>query len=241
MIHRTWLHIRVSRRPRHAKKHLASRFPRRSKPRCWPRFGARDTATCWPSISCCWCAVGTTPRTIAAVLFCARSSVYRTVRAYRKGLWAWSTTSQERLTPPVRTTVLVPTLRRSLLALLKAPPQAYGWCRTRWSCATLALTLQTNRGLTVSAETMRRWLHEVGWVWKRATLVAKDDDPQRVERLARIRYVFEQLKFYAVAGEAGDAVDPRGLNGLHEGDRRQIGGESACQHRLACPWRSQEK
>ena len=43
--------------------------------------------------------------------------------------------------PPGRTTVLLPTLRRSLLALLKAPPRAYGWCRTRWSCATLALTL----------------------------------------------------------------------------------------------------
>ena len=41
---------------------------------------------------------------------------------------------------------------------------------------------------------MRRWLHEIGWVWKRAKLVAKDDDPQRVHRLAHIRYVFEQLK-----------------------------------------------
>jgi hypothetical protein len=41
---------------------------------------------------------------------------------------------------------------------------------------------------------MRRWLHELGGVWKRAKLVAKDDDPQRVNRLARIRWVFEQLK-----------------------------------------------
>jgi hypothetical protein len=41
---------------------------------------------------------------------------------------------------------------------------------------------------------MRRWLHEIGWVWKRAKLVAKDDDPQRVTRLARIRFVCEQLK-----------------------------------------------
>jgi hypothetical protein len=40
---------------------------------------------------------------------------------------------------------------------------------------------------------MRRWLHEIGWVWKRAKLVAKDHDPQRVNRLARIRWVFEQL------------------------------------------------
>jgi hypothetical protein len=41
---------------------------------------------------------------------------------------------------------------------------------------------------------MRRWLHEIGWVWKRAKLVAKDDDPQRVNRLARMRWVFEPLK-----------------------------------------------
>jgi putative transposase len=139
------------------------------------------------------CAVGRNPTEIADALFCSRSSVYRTVRAYRAGTLGLEPDEEGRLTPPVRTTVLVPTLRRSLLALLKAPPHAYGWCRTRWSAATLALTLQTTRGVTVSAETMRRWLHEVDWVWKRAKLVAKDDDPHRVGRLARIRYVFEQL------------------------------------------------
>jgi transposase len=140
------------------------------------------------------CAVGRTPTEIAAVLFCSRSSVYRAVRACRKNTLGWKHEAQGRLRPPVRTTVLLPTLRRSLLALLKAPPRASGWCRTRWSCATLALTLQAKRGIIVSAETMRRWLHEIGWVWKRAKLVAKDDDPQRVDRLARIRFVCEPLK-----------------------------------------------
>jgi len=140
------------------------------------------------------CAAGRNPTDIAAVLFCSRSSVYRTVRAYRAGTLGLEPDDDGRFSPPVRTTVLVPTLRRSLLALLKAPPRAYGWCRTRWSCATLAATLRTKRGLTVSAETMRHWVHEVGWVWKRAKLVAKDDDPQRVDRLARIRVVYEQLR-----------------------------------------------
>ena len=40
---------------------------------------------------------------------------------------------------------------------------------------------------------MRRWLHELGGVWQRAKLVAKDDDPQRVERLAWMRFHTEQL------------------------------------------------
>src|SRR5512132_3461043 len=39
----------------------------------------------------------------------------------------------------------------------------------------------------------------------------------------------------AVAGEARDAVDTRGLNRLGEGHRRQDGGEPPCQHRLARP------
>jgi len=87
----------------------------------------------------------------------------------------------------------MPWSKRSLTALLKTSPRAYGWCRTRWSCAALALALHTKHGLGVSAWTVRRWLHELGWVWKRATLVAKDNDPQRVERLARMRWQAEHL------------------------------------------------
>ena len=108
------------------------------------------------------CAMGHNPTAIAAVLLCSRSSVYRTVRAYREGTLGLAYDAQGRLAPPVRTTVLLPTLRRSLLALLKAPPRVYGWCRTRWSCATLAATLRTTRGISVSAETLRRWVHEMG-------------------------------------------------------------------------------
>jgi putative transposase len=82
--------------------------------------------------------------------------------------------------------------------LLTKAPAVYGWCRTRWSCATLAAQLTLQRGLVVSASTIRRWLHALGWVWKRAQLVARDDDPQRVAKLARIRHVLETLGKRAV-------------------------------------------
>jgi putative transposase len=135
------------------------------------------------------CAAGYTPTQIAAVLFCSRSSVYRALRAYRAGsLCAWTDVTQ-----PQRLGSLTPSLQRSLLALLKRLPSAYGWCRTRWSCATLAAQMQVQRGVTVSAATVRRWLHEIGWVWKRAKLVARDDDPQRISKLAGIRFCFETL------------------------------------------------
>jgi transposase len=142
------------------------------------------------------CAAQRTPTEIAAVLFCSRSTVYRVVRAYRAGQWeAWEAGEEaDRASAPWRPTVLSPALKRSVLAILHTVPRACGWCRTRWSCATIALELQARRGLVVSAETVRRWLHVLDWEWKRAKLVAKDDDPQRVEKLARIRLACEQLR-----------------------------------------------
>ena len=140
------------------------------------------------------CAAGRHPTEIAAFLFCSRSSIYRIVRLYRTQKLGCTVDTAGPLMAPVRTTILRPWLKRSLGALLKVPPRTYGWCRTRWSCATLAAPLQTKHGLEVSAWTVRRWLHEMGWVWQRAQLVAKDNDPQRVERVARMRWHAERLQ-----------------------------------------------
>ena len=137
------------------------------------------------------CAVGHRTAAIAAVLCCSRSSGYRTVRLYRAGTLGWTVEATGTLRAPVRTTVLFPWMRRSLGALLKTPPRAYGWCRTRWSGATLAAQLKVKHGMAVSAGTVRRGLHEMGWVWKRAKLIAQDNDPARIDRLARIRFPTE--------------------------------------------------
>jgi transposase len=139
------------------------------------------------------CAAGRTPSEVASVLFCSRSSVYRIVRAYRAGMLSLDDGS-ERASRQRRRRVLTPSLKRSVLALLKTAPRVFGWCRTRWSCATLAVELQVRRGIEVSAETMRHWLHGLGWEWKRAKIVAKDDDPARVTKLARIRLAVERLR-----------------------------------------------
>jgi transposase len=140
------------------------------------------------------CAARRTPTEIAAFLFCSRSSVYRTVQAYRAGTLGLRRDAQGQFLPPQRPTGLTLALQHGLLSLLATVPQAYGWCRTRWSCATLALTLHTQHEVAVSAETMRRWLHALGWVWKRAKLIAKDNNPCRAERLARIRWTWEHLQ-----------------------------------------------
>jgi hypothetical protein len=66
------------------------------------------------------CAAGYTPTQIAAVMFCSRSSVYRAVNAYRAGALATLPDADS----AHRTSSLTPSLRRSLLALLKRAPAA---------------------------------------------------------------------------------------------------------------------
>jgi putative transposase len=130
------------------------------------------------------------PTEIAEWLLCSRSSVYEVAACWRQG---WRPGRREETTETDSSLVLAPSLRRSLLALLAKSPMADGWCRTRWSCATLALSLEARRGVRVSAETVRRWLQRLGWRWKRTKLVAKDNDPQRTNKLAAIRLALETL------------------------------------------------
>jgi hypothetical protein len=83
------------------------------------------------------CAKGRTPSEIADSLFCSRSSVYRAVAAYQHGQSkrGWDAAADAEAPPKLLG------WHRSLLSVLKRTPHAYGWCRTRWSCATLSLQL----------------------------------------------------------------------------------------------------
>ena len=134
---------------------------------------------------------GYPPSTISQVLLCSRSSVYRCLKRFQKHRAAILAGDSLPLRP---TSALTPSLRRSLLALAKRAPSAYGWCRTRWSCAALAAQLALTHGIAVSAETVRRWLHACDWVWKRTKLRARDDDPDRTGKLARIRLALQQMR-----------------------------------------------
>jgi putative transposase len=172
------------------------------------------------------CAAGRNPTEIAACLFCSRSSVYRIVRAYRTGRLGIRIDPDGHLSVAVRMTVVMPWLMRSLGALLKGAPRAYGWCRTRWSCAALAAALKTKHGIEISAETVRRWLHEMDWVWNRAKLAAKADDPRRIERLARMRFHHDNLQAHEVmvfAEELDMHLLPKvGAAGMPQGTQAEV-------------------
>jgi putative transposase len=140
------------------------------------------------------CAKGRTPSEIAAFLFCSRSSVYRTVAAYQSGQLEPSKAISDGGEESRGARKPLSSLQRSLLSILKHAPAAFGWCRTRWSCQTLAAELMARRGISISAEKVRRWLHDLGYVWKRARLAALDHDSERISKLARIRHVIEHLR-----------------------------------------------
>jgi hypothetical protein len=81
-----------------------------------------------------------------------------------------------------------------LRSLIKLSPQVFAWCRVHWGCATLAVTLAVPTQIEVSRETIRLELKVAGYVWKRAKLKCRDDDPERARRLARIRLLIENLQ-----------------------------------------------
>lgn len=139
------------------------------------------------------CARGKSPTEIAEFLCCSRSSVYRTIEAYQAGKLRVPAEAGAAAEPTAASRLVLGSLKRTLVSITKCVPHSLGWCRTRWSCATLSLELKARRGARVSRETIRQWLHELGWEWKRARHAARDDDPERESKLARIRYVFEQL------------------------------------------------
>jgi transposase len=131
------------------------------------------------------------PTEIADWLLCSRSSLYEAAAAGRQG---WRPGPKEKSEDSDSFLLLAASLRRSLLALLRKSPAADGWCRTRGRCTTLALSLQARRGIQVSAETVRRWWHRLGWRWKRTKLSAQDNDPARAAKRARIRLAAETLR-----------------------------------------------
>lgn len=131
------------------------------------------------------------PTEIADWLLCSRSSVYEAAACWHQGWRPWPISETENAAAALP---FAPSLRRSFLALLRKLPQQEGWCRTRWSCDALALSLEAHRGFRVSAETVRRWLPALGWRWKRTKLATQENDGQRAGKLAHIRLVWEILQ-----------------------------------------------
>ena len=77
--------------------------------------------------------------------------------------------------------------------LLSCTPEDFGYFRRRWSCETLAEVLAWEMGVRVSAETVRRGLHRLNFVWRRPRPIVGPEDPDRVEKLRKIQQLLKSL------------------------------------------------
>jgi putative transposase len=137
-------------------------------------------------------ALGLSPSFVAQALFCSPRTVYRS-RAH----WLQQTGPFAPLPEDTGLACSCPLTgpeQCRLRSWLKKAPSVFGWGRTRWSCATLALSWAQECGQRVSAETMRRWLQALNFRWKRTKPAAKDNDPERARKLARILLIWESLR-----------------------------------------------
>jgi transposase len=72
-------------------------------------------------------------------------------------------------------------------------PRDFGFFRSRWCCALVALLLRRDYALDVGRETVRRWLRHEEVVWRRPRPVLDRTDPQREARLQELRVLLRDL------------------------------------------------
>jgi putative transposase len=77
--------------------------------------------------------------------------------------------------------------------LLAKTPRNFGFFRSRWSCALLALLLWQEEGIRLSAETVRRGMRRIGFVWRRPRPVVGPRDPDFDSKLRKIRRLTASL------------------------------------------------
>ena len=146
--------------------------------------------------------------TVARLLHAARSSVQRWRALYedfgeqglvplRRGRSAWKANDD---------------VLTALIELLQSTPGDHGYLRSRWSSELLALELRRITGVEVHATTVRRWLKELNYGYRRARPTLCIRDPRKAERMLAIeRALGDEAPYTEVfySDEADVDLNPR--------------------------------
>ena len=126
---------------------------------------------------------------IAAVLFCSTATIARWKARFESG-GVEALLGESR----GRTAMLLVAWAALLARWVKTlTPRDFGYCRSRWCCATLAVVLLDTHHVKVSVETVRRTLHRQNLVWRRPRPVLGPTDGQRRWKLRKIRELLRDL------------------------------------------------
>jgi transposase len=127
--------------------------------------------------------------TIAAVLFCSSRTIDRWQKRFARGrvdaLFGRTRGSRRRLAQRFADLVVY--------WVTQLTPRTFGYLRSRWSCALLAVVLWQRCRLAASRETVRRWLRQADLVWRRPRPVLDRRDPRREEILGELRALLRDL------------------------------------------------
>lgn len=77
--------------------------------------------------------------------------------------------------------------------LISHTPRDFGFFRSRWSCALLALLLWEQHRVRLGAEAVRRGLHQMGFVWRRPRPVVGPCDPEHDRKIQRLQRLLRHL------------------------------------------------
>jgi len=72
-------------------------------------------------------------------------------------------------------------------------PRDFGFLRSRWCCEAVVLLLLREHDLEVSRETVRRWLHRGGLVYRRPRPTLGPTDEERETKLNKLRELIAGL------------------------------------------------
>jgi transposase len=126
---------------------------------------------------------------IEEVLFCSSATIARWKERFESG-------GVEALLEETRgrsATLLVGWALLIVGWVKRLSPRDFGYCRSRWCCATLALVLFDTHRVKVSVETVRRCLHRQNLVWRRPRPVLGPCDERRRWKLRKIRELLKDL------------------------------------------------
>jgi transposase len=121
---------------------------------------------------------GTSVSAIAELLGVSCQSVYNWIARFEQGVDGCELSDAPRSGRPTRAGEVTNVSLRTLLML---PPEWFGYYPTHWTVPLLNSQLRQNSGEQYSSDTIRRRLHELGYVWKRPRYVLAPD-PEREKK-----------------------------------------------------------
>jgi transposase len=160
--------------------------------------------------------------TIAAVLFCSTRTIGRWQKRFAHGRVEGLLDRRRGPRPRVgqKWADLV------VFWVTQLTPRTFGYLRSRWSCALLALVLWQRCHLGVGREAVRRWLRQADIVWRRPRPVLDRRDPRREEIPGELRALLGDLPDDETAvfqDEADLNLNPEiGFMGMRRGQQAEV-------------------